>query len=143
MPAVVVHDAAQAAAALRLAGPAGVLLVSAPGAAGSLGAAWFLGLVAAAAAEAARQRPGPLPPFHAVLDCADGPGQALAALRAGARLLVLDPACPAFGQVAGAAAEAGATVWQARPAPALDLRRLDLRRPGAMARLAAWLGAGK
>jgi hypothetical protein len=134
-PAVVVHDAAGARAALALAAPRGVLLLSAPGAAGSLGAAWFLALVRRAAADAA---PG-APPHWAALDCADDPGPALAALRAGARLLVLDPACPAFAAVAAAAAEAGATVWPARPAPALDLRDLDLRRPAGRARLAAWL----
>jgi hypothetical protein len=73
-----------------------------------------------------------------VLDCADSPGHALAALRAGMRLLVLDPACPAFAAVAGAAAELGAEVWPTRP-PALDLGRLDLRKPGARDKLAAWL----
>ena len=136
-PAVVVHDAAGARAARALAGPRGVLLLSGPGAAGSLGAAWFLALVRRAEAGVG---PSGAPPHWAALDCADAPGPALAALRAGARLLVLDPACPAFGAVAAAAAEVGAEVWPARPAPALDLRDLDLRRPAARARLAAWLG---
>ncbi|WP_135469305.1 hypothetical protein [Crenalkalicoccus roseus] len=132
MPAVVVHDAAQAAAALALAGPGGVLLLSAPGAAGSLGAAWFLALVRRAAEGA------PGVPHAAALDCAEAPGHALAALREGARLVVLDPACPAFPAVAAAAAEIGAAVLPARP-PALDLRDLDLRRPGGRAKLARWL----
>lgn len=135
-PAVVVHDAAGAALALALAGPRGALLLSAPGAAAFLGAPWFLAIAAAAAAA----HPGV--PHRAVLDCGDAPGHALAALRAGLRELVLDPACPAFAQVAGAAAEIGARLRPARP-PALDLAPLDLNRAGARAKLAAWLaGAG-
>src|SRR6476661_1241220 len=47
-PAVTVHAAAEAALALSLAGNRGVLLLSAPGAAGFLGPAWFLGIVGAA-----------------------------------------------------------------------------------------------
>jgi hypothetical protein len=133
MPAVVVHGLAEALAALDLAGPRGVLLLSAPGAAGSLGPGWFLAIIAAAAAA----RPGV--PHRAALDCADAPGAALAALRAGARLLVLDPECPAFAAVLGAAKESGAAVWPARP-PALDLGRLDLRKPGGRNKLAGWLG---
>ena len=88
-----------------------------------LGPAWFLAIVAAAAAA----HPGV--PHRAVLDCADAPGQALAALRAGLRELVLDPGCPAFAAVAGAAAACGAAIWPARPAT-LDLGRLDLRKSG-------------
>lgn len=135
-PAVVVHTAAQAMAALASLPPSGpgVLLLSPPGAAGSMGAAWFLALVEAAAAA------HPARPYRAVLDCADAPGHALAALRAGARTLVLDPACPAFARVATAAEEVGAELWTGRPAPALDLARLDLARPAGQARLAAWLG---
>ncbi|WP_207191724.1 hypothetical protein [Paracraurococcus ruber] len=136
MPAVTVHDAAGAALALGLAGPRGALLLSAPGAGGSLGAPWFLALVAAAAAS----HPDVI--HRAVLDCADAPGPALLALRSGVAEVVLDPGCPAFGQVAAVAAALGARLRPARP-PALDLGALDLRRPAARARLAAWLaGAG-
>lgn len=130
--AVVVHGLAEARAALAAAPPAGVLLVSAPAAAGYQGAPWFLAMVAAAAAAV------PGVPHRAALDCGDAPGLALAALRDGARLLVLEGAVPAFAQVAGAAAAVGAEVWQARP-PALDLGALDLRRPGGRRKLAAWL----
>lgn len=137
MPVVVVHDAAGAAAALALAGPRGVLLLSAPGAAGSLGAGWFLAMVARAAGGSLRTAAGG--PVEAALDCGDSPGQALAALRAGARLLVLDGACPAHAGVAAAAAELGARVLPARPGPALDLRGIDPARPAGRARLAAWL----
>lgn len=135
-PAVTVHAAAEAALALSLAGERGVLLLSAPGAAGFLGPAWFLGIVAAARETV----PGVL--HKPVLDCADAPGQALAALRAGLRELVLDSACPAFSQVAAAAEEVGGRLRTRRPA-SLDLGLLDVTRAGARARLAAWLaGAG-
>jgi hypothetical protein len=137
-PAVVVHTPGMARAALALAGPRGVLLLSMPGAAGSLGAAWFLAL-----AEQARDGLPAPPPHWPVLDCGDAPGFALAALRAGLRLLVLDPAVPAFPAVAAAAAEVGAAVWRERP-PALDLGRLDLRDLAGRGhhRLAEWLAGG-
>lgn len=130
--AVTVHALSEAEAALAAAGPAGVLLLSAPGATGFAGPAWFLAMVAAAA------RRHPEAGFEAALDCADEAGTALAALRAGARLIVLDGSCPAFGAVAAAAAEVGARVLPDRP-PALDLGRLDLGRRADLARLAAWL----
>ena len=134
-PAVTIHAPAEAALALSLAGKRGVLLLSAPGAAGYLGPAWFLAMVAAAVAA------GPDVPHKPVLDCADAPGQALGALRAGLRDLVLDSACPAFAQVEAAAAACGARLRPVRPA-SLDLGRLDLSREGAQAHLAVWLAAG-
>jgi hypothetical protein len=136
MPAVTVHAAAEARLALALAGERGVLLLSAPNAGGFLGPAWFLAIVAAARAA----MPGV--PHKPVLDCADAPGQALAALRAGVPEVVLDPACPAFAQVAAVAAALGARIRDRRPR-SLDLGPLDLTRAGARAKLAAWLsGAG-
>jgi len=132
MPAVVVHALAQAEAALGAAGPAGVLLLSAPGAGSFAGPAWFLAMTTGAA----RRQPGKA--WAAALDCADAPGAALAALRAGTRIVVLDGACPSFPAVAAAAAEVGATLLPARPA-ALDLGRFDLRRRDDLARIAAWL----
>ncbi|MBL6454412.1 hypothetical protein JMJ55_03685 [Belnapia sp. T6] len=134
MPAVVVQDAAGAALALALAGPRGVLLLSAPGAAENLGAAWFAAILEAAAAA------NPGVPHRGALDCSAAPGHALVALRLGLRLLVLDPRCPAYPAIAGAAAECGAELWPARP-PALVLARLDLRRLGARNKLAQWLCA--
>ena len=126
------HALAQAEAALAAAGPVGVMLLSAPGAGSFAGPAWFQALVA----EAARRRPGVA--FAAALDCADAPGAALAALRAGVRIVVLDGACPAFPAVAAAATEADARLLPARPA-AFDLGRIDLGRRDECARLAAWL----
>ena len=124
-PAVVVHGLAQARSALRPALP--VTLLSAPGAALFAGCLWWRALVGQARAEF------PAAVLAVVLDCADAPGQAMAALRVGQRVLVLDPACPAFAAVAAAAAGLGATVLAARP-PALDLAD-----DGAARRLASWL----
>jgi hypothetical protein len=133
-PSVVVRGAAEAAAVLRLAQGRGVTLLSAPGAGGALGPRGWRALVAAARAAAPGATPADL------LCCGDAAGFALAALRAGCRGLVLDAACPAFAAVAGAAEEAGALLLPARP-PAFDPIGLDLRRPGAAARLRAWLDA--
>jgi hypothetical protein len=126
-PAVTVHGLDGARAAVAAAGPRGVLLLSARGAGGFAGAGWFLAIVAAAG-----------PGMPAAIDCADAPGAALEALRAGARIVVLDRACPAFPAVAAAAAEAGACLLPDRP-PSLDLARIDLRRRADRARLSAWL----
>ena len=123
--AVIVHGLADAQAALRPGRP--VTLLSARGAALYAGVLWWRELVAAARATC------PATPARDILDCADAPGQAMAALRAGQRLLVLDDACPAFPAVRGAAESLGAHVL-AQPPPALDLADRMARR-----RLARWL----
>jgi hypothetical protein len=132
--ALVTRGAAEAAAALRLCGEIPVLLLSAEGAGGFLGARGWRALVARARSLAGGAR------FEDALCCGGAPGHALEALRAGCRIVVLDGACSAFAQVAAAAATVGATVLPARP-PALDLRGLDLRKPGGQAILARWLAA--
>jgi len=132
LPAIIVRDAATATTALLLAAPRGALLLSPTGAAESLGAAWFLAIVAAAA----KATPGV--PYAAALDCGSAPGHALAALRLGARIVILAPDVPAFAAVAGAAAQCGAAVWTAAP-PAFDPGRAGLAKPGAQACLTAWL----
>jgi class I fructose-bisphosphate aldolase len=132
-PAVVVRSAAEATAVLEVAGGMRPLLLSAPGAAGVLGPRGWRALIA----RAARAAPGVA--FEDALCCGAAPGHALAALRAGCRLLVLAD-CPGFAAVAGAAAEAGALLWRERP-EALDLATLDLRKPGGRARIAQWLAA--
>jgi hypothetical protein len=98
-----------------------LLLLSAPGAALNAGPGWFRGVLQQAAA----QFPGA--PFAAALDCADAPGAALAALRAGFKLIILDMGHPSAASVLGAAREAGAEVLGSRP-EALDLGALDPRR---------------
>jgi hypothetical protein len=111
-PAVVVHGLSQATAALRQGRP--VTLLSGAGAGLCGGAGWWRALVAAAAAR------WPDTPMQDILDCADGPGAAMAALRLGQRRLVLAPSVPAFPAVESAASELGAFVLAGRP-PALDL----------------------
>jgi hypothetical protein len=124
-PAVVVHGLDHAKAALRPGWP--VILQSAEAAAGYAGALWWRELVAAARAA------HPATPAADVLDCGAAPGYAMAALRAGQRVLVLDPACPAFAAVTGAAGTLGAVVLAHR------LPALDLDHRGAARRLARWL----
>ena len=126
-PAVVVHGLGDARAALRTGRP--VTLLSGPGAASNAGCGWWRALVAQALAEAGRDAPD-------VLDCADAPGRAVEALRAGCLRLVLDPCVPAFADVAARAAGLGAAVLPVRP-PALDLAE-----PGARRRLDGWLAIG-
>jgi hypothetical protein len=123
-PAVVVHGLAQAR--LALAPGLEVTLLSGRGAAIYAGCGWWRALVVASGTG------GP-----DILDCADAPGRAMEALRAGCRLIVLDPAVPAFALVTARAAAIGALVLPARP-PALNLGE-----PGALRRLDAWLaGSG-
>lgn len=124
-PAVAVHGLDQARAALALGQR--LVLVSGPGAALYAGPLWWRALADLAAAGAPGLVAGD------VIDCADAPGQAMAALRVGCRALVLDPACPAFAAVA-AAAGLGAIVLPQRPAV------LDMAQSGAARRLPAWLG---
>lgn len=128
-PAVVVHGLADARAALRPGWP--VTLLSARAAAGYAGCLWWRELIAAA------RSLHPATPALDVLDCGAAPGHAMAALRVGQRLLVLDRDCRAFAAVADAAAGMGAHVLAERPAA------LDLAMRGAHRRLAGWLaGAG-
>jgi hypothetical protein len=124
-PAVVVHGIDHIRTALRPGRP--ITLLSAPGAALFAGCMWWRGLIGQGLAEF------PLAEPLDVLDCADAPGQAMAALRIGQRLLVLDAACPAFAAVNAAASMLGAMVLTFRP-PALDLAEL-----GGARRLCMWL----
>lgn len=130
LPAVVVHGREHAAWVLRVAAGRPVLLISAPGAALNAGPGWFKAVLDQAAAA----HPGA--PFLAALDCAAAPGAALAALRAGFKLVIFDLAHPSAASVLGAAAEAGAEVLGCRPA-ALDLGGLDPRRRDDERRIAA------
>jgi hypothetical protein len=130
LPAVVVHGREHAAWALRIAAGRPVLLVSAPGAALNAGPGWFKAVLDQAAAA----HPGAR--LDAALDCAAAPGAALAALRAGFKLVVFDLGQPSAASVLGAAAEAGAEVLGARP-EALDLGTLDPRRRDDERRIAA------
>ena len=136
--AVVIHSHAHALVALAAAervrsasGPepsAGLLLLSAPAAAGYLGPGWWAALIAALQ-----------PRMQAVdavevLDCGEAAGRAMEALRIGLRRLILSAQCPQQRAVLARAAALGATVAAQRP-EALDLAESDAER-----RLAAWLG---
>ncbi len=127
-PAVIVRGLADARAALSPGRE--VVLLSTPGAALHAGCGWWRALMELARAEF------PETPAADILDCADAPGHAMAALRIGQKALVLSPACPAFAAVRGAAATLGAVVLESRP-PALDLAER-----GAARRLDGWLGLG-
>jgi hypothetical protein len=127
-PAVVVHGLAHARAALAAGRP--LTLLSAPGAALYAGCGWWAALVALAHAE------HPWLDLPDILDCGDGSGQAMAALRIGQRALVLTSLAPGRAAVAAAAAELGRVVLDVRP-PALDMADRDAGR-----RLHAWLRAG-
>jgi hypothetical protein len=127
-PAVIVHGADDARLALSAGQP--VTLLSAPGAALYAGCAWWLALVRQARSAA------PAVPVDDILDCGDGAGQALAALRMGQRCLVLVPGTPGWDAVAAIAAGQGGEVLQSAP-PALDLSQR-----GARLRLHDWLRMG-
>ncbi len=124
-PAVIVHGLAEARLALSVGLP--VTLLSAPGAALHAGCGWWRALVRQARAEFSSVK------VAEVLDCGDGAGQALAALRMGQRSLVLSPAVPGWDAVAAIAAEQGGEVLTAAP-PALDMQQR-----GATRRLHNWL----
>ncbi len=121
--AVTIHSAPQARAAVEAAGAYGVLLLSAPGAAGFLGPAWFAQIVG-----------GHSP---AALDCGADAGHALAALRYGLKLIILAEPQP---DLLSSAAEVGARVMPERP-PSLELFDWNLGKPQARAALRAWLAA--
>jgi hypothetical protein len=110
-PAVTVHGLGEAVAALAKgqADGHGVTLVSAPGAALHAGCGWWRALVEAARAS------HPDVPCMDVLDCADGTGQALAALRIGVTRLVLWPDAPGREAVIAIAASLGGFVAPAPP----------------------------
>ena len=63
------------------------------------------------------------------------------ALRLGCPAVILAPDVPAFGALAGIAAELGAVLLAERP-PHLDLARVDLGKPAGLAFLRAYLGHG-
>jgi hypothetical protein len=126
--AVIVHGAEEVGAVLALAGGRPVALLSAPGAAGYIGLAGFRAILDAHGAFAL-----------GILDAADAPGHALAALKAGFAMVVLSREAPAFPDIGRIAAQMGATLLEAPP-PALDLARVNLKKPQGRRHLARWLG---
>ena len=122
---MIVHGSGDVRLALAAGLP--VTLLSAPGAALFAGCGWWRALVRLARAEF------PAVPVSDILDCADGSGQALAALRIGQHALVLAPVAPGWDEVAAIAAQHGAVVLPAAPVA------LDLARRGGARRLHDWL----
>jgi len=109
-PVFVVHDLAGARAAL--AGGAPATLLSAPGAGIYAGCGWWRALIAAA------REAHPDVPCIDILDCADGTGQALAALRIGVTRLVLWPEAPGRAAAEAIAVGLGGFLLPAPPAAA-------------------------
>ena len=119
-PAVVVHGLPHVQQAVALGQP--VTLLSGRGAALYAGCGWWRALMSLGA--------GGNPD---ILDCADAAGRAMEALRAGCRLIVLDPALPSWPIVSARARAAGAILLADRPAA------LDLAQPSAHRQLKHWL----
>jgi hypothetical protein len=111
-PAVIVHGLGDAVAALANRTP--VTLLSAPGAALYAGCGWWQALVSQATAA------HPDVACTDILDCADGTGQAMAALRIGVTRLVLWRQAPAREAVVAIAERLGGFVLEAPP-PAIPV----------------------
>ena len=116
MPAFIVHDLPQAIAALTAAADSGhaIALWSPPEAARSLGAGYFLAMIAAA------RQVVPAARSTAVLDCGEAPGLAMAALRGGAEAVHVAAALPVLANLAAIAGQQGARLEPERLA-AFDL----------------------
>ncbi len=127
-PAVIVHGLADARTVLAQGAP--VTLLSAPGAASYAGCLWWREMIAAA------RDAYPAVVMTDVLDCADAPGLAMAALRSGVVRRVLAGEVPAWDAVARIAQRQGGYVLRQAP-PALDIAARD-----GLYRLPAWLRAG-
>lgn len=125
-PAVTIHGWEDGSQVLRHGLP--VTLLSAPGAALFAGAGWWRALVTAL------REQHPDTDFTEVLDCADAPGRAAEALRAGQTRILFSPESPEIFAAVQAMAEAcEAEIWTARPVS------LDMAERGAGRKLAAWL----
>ena len=113
---VIVHSLghARAAAAAAAATGCAVRLLSAPGAAGYAGPAWFAEMIAQT------RRAHPSAAVEAVLDCGASPGDVLAALRRGIEAIRYDGPAPTRRKLAAIAAACGARLDRAR-GPSLDL----------------------
>lgn len=106
-PAVIVHGMADARLAMRSGRP--VTLLSGEGAGFYAGCLWWRALVGRIRAEF------PDIPMFDVLDCADGSGQALAALRIGVTRLVLWPSAPGRAALDRIARAHGGVLLHRRP----------------------------
>lgn len=128
-PTVIVHDLAQAAAALAAAAEAGreIRLLTPPGGAHYAGHAYYTEVFRQAAAGQPAAR------FAAMLDCGDDAALAVTAIAAGWRSLVLTRGGVAFARIADIAAAHGADLAHRPPAG------LDLAGPEPLPRCRRWL----
>ncbi len=124
-PAVIVHGATDARAALAPGLP--VTLLSAPGAGAFAACLWWRQIVAMARAD--HPESGAID----ILDCADASGMAMGALRAGVCRLVLWPNAPGWQSVGAIAGQQGGFVLARAPAA------LDMAERNAIRRLQPWL----
>jgi hypothetical protein len=124
-PAVIVHGLDDARAALAPGLP--VTLLSAPAAAVFAGCLWWRQMIAAARSEYKATE------AIDVLDCADGSGMAMAALRSGVCRLVVWPNSSGWDRLAAIAGRQGGFIVTRAP-PALDLAERN-----AIRRLHPWL----
>ncbi len=130
--AIIVHDLAQARRAIDAACrvDARLLLLSAPGAAATLGPAVFKEMIDAALKDA-----GAAPSaVEAVIDCGGDPGYALRAIREGCTVVRLQSAADVTARIAEIAEASGAKVFDAA-VDSLDLGGSDIDDRA----LAAWL----
>ncbi|MEX0758966.1 MAG: hypothetical protein WD100_05250 [Tistlia sp.] len=132
-PAIIVHWLEHAEAALQAAAALGrpVVLLSAPGAAFTIGPLYFREMVALA------RRRVPDAAGLALFDCGRAAGRVQEALHCGLEAVVYGGPPEQGDRLAAIAAARGARLFRERP-PALDL--LDLDRPGEA--VAAWLADG-
>jgi len=114
--AVIVHELADAEAALRAAEALGVpvILLSAPGAAAYAGAGWFAALIGHAGARCPQAK------FTAMLDCAARADLVQAALRQGLKDVIYTGPGATAARLADIARRCGARLHPKAP-PALDL----------------------
>jgi hypothetical protein len=132
-PAVIVHGLAEARIAVAAACPRrGLTLLSAPGAGVYAGAGWWRGLAEAASGSRPELR------LVAVLDCADAPGAALAAIRERIPAIVFTGAEAMMHRLCAIAA-GQRTILLPRAPPALDLAGFRAGNPRQAARLKQWL----
>ena len=107
------QEASDALQAAQASGCPDVILLSPPGAAGFMGAPWWMAMMKQCRT-LQKEEQAPLP-FIDVLDCGSQAGRAASALTQGQKHIVFDPASPQKKAVEMLAMSLGATVLFERP----------------------------
>lgn len=117
----IIHDLQHAISALKAAGQMDipVILVSAPGAARTGGAGWWRAMIAQARAAVPPANTDAKP--TSILDCADEPGTALAAIREGVDAIAVAVPEPDFARLADIAGQSGVAILSVDRDAACDL----------------------